>query len=504
MKYHSENGSCFLENTYCSLPQPFYSDTAVSVFPSPKLLLFNEDLAKDLGIANIMLQYTDEEKAGIFSGNVMLDGTRPIAQAYAGHQFGYFNILGDGRAKLLGEWVSPKNIRYDIQLKGSGITAYSRGGDGKAALSPMLREYLISEAMNALGIPTTRSLALTFTGEHIYRSSGYTPGAVLTRIAKSHIRVGTFQFARILSENAVRSLADYAIERHYPELKQRPDSRNGNIYLGFLEKIIEGQAALIAQWQSAGFIHGVMNTDNMSISGETVDYGPCAFMDIYNPQTVFSSIDSLGRYSYENQNAMAKWNLARLAEALMPIIDENEQTALGLVTEKLSLFDTAYEREYSIRMKRKLGLSPDDTTDTGGKNVINGLLTLMEKNTADFTNTFLRLTMAVGDINAAYLEGTEQLFSDPDFFEWTKNWKHRLGLSVKNRNTVYEAMKKSNPFIIPRNHITESVLSAFETGNSLPFSNFFTALKTPYDYDISAEQFQKPNPNPHYKTFCGT
>ena len=327
-----------LENSYESLPKRFYTYAEKSNFPKPNLVLWNEKLAKELEFPD-SIGLSDMEKAEIFSGNEFLDGTSPIAQAYAGHQYGYLNMLGDGRAMLLGEKVLSSGERFDVQLKGSGRTVYSRGGDGRSSLAPMLREYLISEAMAALGIPSTRSLAVVTTGEDIRRES-LLPGAVLTRVASSHIRVGTFQFAASLEPSNLRALADYTIRRHFLHLANEKEDEK---YRLFLRAVIERQASLIARWQSVGFIHGVMNTDNMAISGETIDYGPCAFMDEYNPKTVFSSIDRHGRYRYENQPPIAQWNLARFAETLLPLLSENEEEALLIANEEIMKFKPLYE-----------------------------------------------------------------------------------------------------------------------------------------------------------------
>ena len=372
-----------LENTYINLPDIFYSKQKPSSVPNPQLVAFNYSLAKELKLDIDYL--TSKEGVEILSGNKVLEGTTPIAQAYAGHQFGYFTILGDGRAVLLGELITPKGERLDIQLKGSGETPYSRGGDGKASLGPMLREFIISEAMHGLNIPTTRSLAVVETGETVIRER-LLPGAVLTRIASSHIRVGTFQYvASYGSTEELRSLADYAIERHYKELVNED-----NKYLKFLKAVIEKQADLISKWQLVGFIHGVMNTDNITISGETIDYGPCAFMDTYNPNTVFSSIDRGGRYAYGNQPNIGAWDLARFAESLLPLLSENKDQAINLAQEGISEYPEIFKKKWLAGMRAKLGLFNEEVEDEA---LINELLSLMERYKADFTNTFRALTI---------------------------------------------------------------------------------------------------------------
>lgn len=491
----------WLENTYLSLPEKFYEKVGESRFPDPRLILWNKELAEELGIEERFSRFLEEEKAEIFSGNKKVGEEAAIAEAYCGHQFGYFTMLGDGRAKLIGEYVSEEGERYDFHLKGSGKTPYSRSGDGKAVLGPMLREYLMSEAIHALGIPTTRSLAVTLTGEMIDRY-GPKKGAVLTRVAKSHIRVGTFEFARVSTKEDIYALADYTIERHYPELLELKKEGEESKYLKFLERVVTLQANLIAKWQLVGFIHGVMNTDNMSISGETIDYGPCAFMDAYNPKTVFSSIDAYGRYQYENQPKMAKWNLTRLSEALLPILHGKEEEALKLVKKELNKFDEIYEKAWIAGMRKKLGLN-------GGEedvNLIRELLSLMEETKADFTNTFVRLTCAVGNIDANYLEGTGSLFSEKKFFEWTKKWKKNLEESQLSMEEIFSSMKTMNPFVIPRNYLVERALSGFEAGYENLFQEFYIALKNPYDYDMEKRKFQElnPVPDPYYRTYCGT
>lgn len=496
--------------SYRNLPEYFYTEVGEGDFSKPRLVLYNEELEKDLGLDAVFASLSEEDKALIFSGNKEVSPTiKALAMAYCGHQFGYFTMLGDGRAKLIGEWEN-EGVRYDLHLKGSGKTAYSRNGDGKSAFSPALREYLISEAMFFLGLPTTRSLSVCLTGEKIYRE-GYKHGAVLARVAKSHLRVGTFEFSRITSTEAVRALSDYAINRHFPELLSFSEKGKENRYLKFFEKVVEKQAKLIAKWQKVGFIHGVMNTDNMSIAGETIDYGPCAFMNEYNPRTVFSSIDTMGRYRYENQPEMAKWNLTRLGESLLPILSENEGEALKMINEALSHFDDIYEEAWLCEMRKKLGMNFGDeafliSKKEEDKELIHSLLELMYQNKADFTNTFVRLTLAMGGENADYLEGTKRLFSNPEFFSWTEKWKRRFLLSGELMDSLFSSMKEANPFIIPRNHIVEGALSSFEAGHTGLYLEFYEALRKPFHYDKKFEKFQEldPVPNPNYKTFCGT
>lgn len=514
MNLNQKHSVFTLEQTYCELPEVFYSMSEKSNFPNPVLLMMNEDLAREMGMSDFLLNTSDEEKANLLCANEFFPDTKAISQAYCGHQFGYFNILGDGRAKLLGDFLSLDDNRYDVVLKGAGVTPYSGGGDGKLTMSAALREYLISEAMYSLGIPTARSLAITLTGESIYRN-GYQNAAVITRIAKSHIRVGTLQLARISTKSDLKALCDYSMKRHYPHLLEYSESGLENRYLLFLEEVAVAQAKLIAKWMLTGFIHGVMNTDNMSISGETIDYGPCAFMDIYHPYRVFSSIDTTGRYRYENQPAMGRWNLARLGEAILPLIHEEEEEGAKLVPQMLSKYDEIYEEEWFQGMKQKLGITGEmkvqemsaeekHILEMDDKSLIKTFLNLMQINRADFTNSFVRLTFAMGDVNADYLDGTQELFSNPKFFEWTKKWKKRQSMCSEMQEVRYHSMKRVNPFIIPRNHIVEKVLFDFEGGDADPYRQFLKALKNPYHYDDKNRMFQKVEENPNYRTYCGT
>ena len=451
-----------------------YLRAAPDPAPDPRLLVLNRPLAADLG-----LTLTDDQARDWFSGAALPPGADPIAQAYAGHQFGGFSPqLGDGRAHLLGEVVTPQG-RVDIQLKGSGRTPFSRGGDGKAAIGPMLREYLISEFMAAAGVPTTRALAVVATGEEIWRETKL-PGAVLARVAASHLRVGTFQFFASRGEGAkVKALADYAIARHYPDLAQAEAP-----YLAFLDAVIARQARLIAQWMGLGFIHGVMNTDNMAISGETIDYGPCAFMESYAPGTVFSSIDHTGRYAYANQPLILGWNLARLAETLIPLLDSNPDTAVDLANDRLSGIAPLYRAEWLAVMRRKLGVVGEDAGDA---QLADDLMTAMEG--ADWTLTFRRL---------ANLAALRPLFPDFTRMEaWLPRWRARAGDGAAQR------LSSANPAVIPRNHQVEAALIAATDGDMAPFNALLSAIQQPF---TEAEPFMLPAPTGfgQYVTFCGT
>ncbi|GAA0135377.1 YdiU family protein [Paenibacillus sp. YSY-4.3] len=481
-----------LDNSYARLPEIFYTLQKPVPVREPKLAVLNETLAAALGLNAQMLQ--GSEGAAVFAGNEIPEGALPLAQAYAGHQFGYFTMLGDGRAVLIGEQITPEGQRVDIQLKGSGRTPYSRGGDGRAVLGPMLREYIISEAMHALGIPTTRSLAVVTTGQPVMRESEQT-GAILTRIAASHLRVGTFQFAAQRGEGEeLRALADYAIERHYPETEE--DTAGGNRYLALLRQVIRRQAELIAKWQLVGFIHGVMNTDNMTISGETIDYGPCAFMDTYDPATVFSSIDSQGRYAYGNQPYIGAWNLARLAEALLPLLHEDEEQALKLAEEAIAGFTEQFHGHWLGGMRAKLGLfhaEPEDET------LIKELLKLMHKHREDYTNTFRALTFG-------QWQGMS-LAEDAEFEPWLQRWQARLGRQEETQEASHQLMRNSNPAVIPRNHRVEEALEAAETeGDYSVMERLLGALANPYAHtEEQAEYCTLPEPSHRpYRTYCGT
>lgn len=489
MQQETLNKGWNLKNSYAQLPQPFFTSQVAVPVESPKLIIFNRLLASSLGLDVESLD--SDEGAQIFAGNMIPEGAEPLAQAYAGHQFGNFNMLGDGRALLLGEQITPQGERVDIQLKGSGRTPYSRGGDGRAAVGPMLREYIISEAMYALGIPTTRSLAVVSTGENIIRETER-PGAVLTRVASSHIRVATFQYAaRWGSIDDLRALADYTLHRHFPDVAQAE-----NRYLLFLQEVIKRQAALIAQWQRVGFIHGVMNTDNMAISGETIDYGPCAFMDAYNPSTVFSSIDRQGRYAYGNQPYIAGWNLARFAETLLQLLHEDEEQAVQLAQDAIAQFSELYHHHWLQGMRAKLGLLDEEAEDEA---LIKELLELMEKHSADYTNTFLALTYD-------RLEGTA-LFGTPEFAEWHERWQARLDRQQEEKEVSRQLMRTNNPAVIPRNHRVEEALEQAENHGDLSvMEKLLAVLSDPFAHSPEqAEYAELPAQcNTSYQTFCGT
>ena len=467
-----DNKNLKLENTYCELPNIFYSKEIPEKILNPKLVEFNKELAEDLGLDLKFLN--SDEGIQYLVGNKLLEGSTPIAQAYAGHQFGHFTMLGDGRAILLGEFISRNGQRFDIQLKGAGKTKYSRGGDGKAALGPMLREYIISEGMYGLKIPTTRSLAVISTGENVIREE-ILEGALLVRIAKSHIRVGTFQFARNFGDvEDLKKLADYTLNRHF-----KKDTYEGNSYLYLLKEVINNQAKLISKWQLVGFIHGVMNTDNMTISGETIDYGPCAFMDSYDINTVFSSIDINGRYAYGNQ----------------PKIGDIDN-AIKIAEEALSNYGKLYNEYYFNGMRAKLGLFNKEEED---ENLILSLLTIMNKFKADYTNTFLNLTL--GNLEEM------SIFKSDDFKKWYESWQARLAKQNKSRDEIKKLMQSNNPTVIPRNYIVENAIKAAVNNNDYSVINkFLEALKNPYDYSNISEEYSKiPEvPSCPYKTYCGT
>ncbi|MFP3389522.1 protein adenylyltransferase SelO [Brevibacillus sp. SIMBA_040] len=475
------------DNSYASLPTTFFTKITPNPVGSPQVIMLNEPLAAALGLNVQGL----EQAADVLAGNETPEGAFPLAQAYAGHQFGHFTMLGDGRALLLGEQITPKGERFDIQLKGSGRTPYSRRGDGKAALGPMLREYIISEAMFGLGIPTTRSLAVVTTGEPIYRET-VQPGAVLTRVAASHIRVGTFQYAAAwCSEQELRALADYTLERHFPE-----GLAEENRYLFLLQQVIKRQAALIAKWQLVGFIHGVMNTDNMALSGETIDYGPCAFMDAYDPETVFSSIDTQGRYAYGNQPHIAVWNLARFAETLLPLLDKNEEQALKLAEDAISKFAEQYRSNWVNGMRAKLGIFNEEQEDEA---LIESLLSMMEKVHADFTNTFRALTMEKPE--------DTPLFGTEEFTLWHEQWQARLGRQEESKAASLELMRSSNPAVIPRNYRVEEALeAAVQKGDYSVMKRLLAVLANPYAYSPEQEEYAPlpPCSNRPYQTYCGT
>jgi len=492
------------EHSYATLPPRFYERVQPAPVTHPQLVVFNRGLAAELGFEPDV-DAIEREAAALFSGNRLPDDANPIAMAYAGHQFGGFvPRLGDGRAILLGEIKGRDGVLRDIQLKGAGLTPFSRGGDGRAAIGPMLREYVISEAMHALGIPTTRSLAVVLTGERVYRED-VLPGAVLTRVAASHVRVGTFQyFAARGDQEALRDLLEYVISRHYP------DARNAEApALAVLSAVAERQAALIARWMQVGFIHGVMNTDNMAISGETIDYGPCAFMDKYDPKTVFSSIDHGGRYAYVNQPAIAQWNLARLAETLLPLIDPNSDKAISLATEVIESFIDSFDAHFLEGMRRKIGLS---SALEGDADLINRLLATMQNAEADFTLTFRKLALeANADADKASPGGStawRELFGESSAIDdWLRDWRKRLTQDAQSTTERAAGMRGVNPVFIPRNHRVEAALNAAsKDGDFQPFNQLVGILQRPYvDQPESAEYSLPPEPSQKvFKTFCGT
>lgn len=477
------------DNTYMRLPEVLFESARPDEFAEPRIAVLNHRLADELGVA--LQNYSKDDAAAVFAGQRLPMGAQPIAQAYAGHQFGGFTMLGDGRAILLGEHVTPSGQRVDVQFKGAGQTPYSRRGDGRAALGPMLREYIISEAMHALGIPTTRSLAVVTTGEPVYRED-VLRGAVLTRVAASHIRVGTFQFlAARQDERNLRLLADYTIARHYPAVADAPQK-----YLQFLRAVIDRQAALIAKWQLVGFVHGVMNTDNMAISGETIDYGPCAFMDSYHPATVFSSIDHAGRYAYANQPNIGQWNLARFAETLLPLIDDNEEKAIELATAALTEYATTFKREWLAGMRLKLGLQ---TEVSGDEDFIRDLLEWMTKQQADYTNTFDDLSK-LSDL-------TSDLYRDDNFQTWLRRWQERLHIESQTLESAQSRMSLVNPAVIPRNHrVEEALLAATESDDLSVLHRLVAVLQCPFDRHAESAAYRTPPPPSQcrYRTFCGT
>ena len=475
------------DHTYARLPEALFAPATPARVRAPRVAVLNHRLAGDLGLDLTALP--PEDAAALFAGQTLPDGSRPIAQAYAGHQFGHFTMLGDGRAILLGEHRTPDGRLVDVQFKGSGRTRFSRGGDGLAALGPMLREYVISEALAALGVPTTRSLAVVTTGEPVYRES-VRKGAVLTRVAASHIRVGTFEYAARRDENTLRALADYAIARHYPELIDAPRK-----YLAFFRAVLDRQASLIARWQLVGFVHGVMNTDNMAVSGEAIDYGPCAFMNAYDPATVFSSIDRGGRYAYGNQPAIAQWNLTRLAEALLPLFDSDPETAIAAATEVLEEFPARFEGYWLGGMRQKLGLHTDEAGDAA---LVQELLDWMHKARADFTNTF-------ADLSAGELPNGGR-YEDAEFQSWHARWAERRGRDGRPAESAFALMRTVNPVVIPRNHRVEEALAAAEEHDDLSvLHDLLAALSSPFEASAERAKYRDPPPSEcGYRTFCGT
>ena len=479
------------DNSYARLPEPLFAPAPPVPVRAPGLVFLNDPLAADLGLDAGLMR---DGGAAVVVGNELPPGAEPIAQAYAGHQFGHFTNLGDGRAILLGEQLSPDGRRRDIQLKGAGRTRYSRGGDGRAALGPMLREVVVSEALHALGIPSTRSLAVATTGEVVMRSTPL-PGAVLTRVASSHIRVGTFQYAAALGRRELlEALLDHAIARHDPELA---DLDAGDRPAAFLEAVVERQAALVARWMLVGFVHGVMNTDNMAVSGETIDYGPCAFLDAYDPATVFSSIDEHGRYAYGNQPGIAHWNLARLAESLLPLFPGEGDAVVERARDVLDRFPDRFARAYDDGARAKLGLATEEAAD---RDLFAGLLDRLHREGADFTATFAHLTM-VAEAMAAGHEGAPLPFPD-----WAVAWRSRLAREPEPPAAIAARMRLANPVVIPRNHRVEEALTAAEGGDRGPLERLLDVLRDPFAATPANEPYRGGPPAGcgRYRTFCGT
>ena len=470
--------------SYLGLAPEFYTELAPTPVAQPELVLVNSELAHDLALD--FAADTPANIAELLSGNRLPEGARPFAQAYAGHQFGHLTMLGDGRALVLGEQVLADGSRFDIQLKGSGRTPYSRQGDGRAALGPMLREYLISEAMHALGVPTTRSLAVVQSGELVFREQALA-GAILTRVASSHIRIGTFVHAAALAKpQSLRDLLSYTIQRHYPDLLPAD-----NQALALLEAVAARQASLLAHWQRVGFIHGVMNTDNVALSGETIDYGPCAFLDSYDPKTVFSSIDRNGRYCFGNQPAIGQWNLARFAESLLPMLHDDRDQALELARAVVNDFARLYQEQYLRTMRAKLGLAEAQADD---EQLIADLLSWMHSQRADYTNSFLALLD----------EQWQPPYTSSDFQRWHQRWRRRAGANVGGLAQAREIMQAHNPRVIPRNHAVEQALESALTGNMQDFHNLLAALRSPYRAQEQHHLYQQPVEIANYRTFCGT
>lgn len=477
-----------LEQSYRRLPAHCFAEQPPVPVRAPRVVILNHALADSLGLDLRGLDH--DQAAAFFAGNLLPEGAIPIAQAYAGHQFGHFTMLGDGRAILLGEQLTPSGDCFDLQFKGSGRTRYSRGGDGRAALGPMLREYIISEAMAALGIPSTRSLAVVTTGEAVIREKAL-PGAVLTRVAASHIRVGTFEYFRAVDDpQGLKILADYTIDRHFPELRDTEDR-----HLGLLRAVAERQAALVAAWMHVGFIHGVMNTDNMAVSGETIDYGPCAFMDRYDPATVFSSIDRRGRYAYLNQPGIAQWNLDRLAESLQPLLGDDPGHATAC-DEVIAGFADLFQHHWLTGMRRKIGLANEEPGDVS---LIQSFLKWMYGKGLDYTNTFR-------EIAVAGIPGDE-VYDDPEFLDWHARWNERRSRQSLSTEAVIALMKSVNPAVIPRNHLVEEALeAATDRGDLGPLHRFLEVLAHPYQDRDDVARYRQPAPPDlqNYKTFCGT
>jgi serine/tyrosine/threonine adenylyltransferase len=477
------------DNSYTSLPKTMFARLAPTKVTAPNMIIFNDSLATKMGLT---LPVSEQDQAQLFTGNIIPEGAEPIAQAYAGHQFGHFTMLGDGRAIVLGEHLTPDNKRIDIQFKGSGPTPFSRGGDGRAALGPMLREYIISEAMHSLNIPTTRSLAVATTGEDVYRETGTLDGAILTRVAASHLRVGTFEYLAMSGDvENTKILIEYALQRHYPEINSDTPPA-----LTLLKGVMEQQLNLVINWLRVGFIHGVMNTDNVTISGETIDYGPCAFMDIYKNDTVFSSIDHGGRYAFGNQHHIVKWNLTRFAETLLPLLNSDNKKAVDIATQVIESYDEEFDKKWLNMMSKKLGLFGEEL---GDKNLITELLTLMEQNQADYTNTFRYLLSEKVPF--------ESMFNEDSFKSWQQKWKQRKAMNTTSTDNSDQLLKTNNPAVIPRNHkVEEALKAASQNGNLTPLNDLLAILKDPYKTQPENSPYQSgpPTDGEQYQTFCGT
>ena len=473
-----------LQSSYTQISDKLFSELKPDAVTNPSTVIVNNELAEKLGLN--LKGISEEDLSNLFSGNSLPHGSKPFAQAYAGHQFGQFTILGDGRAHIVGEQVTPDGEIFDIQYKGSGRTPYSRGGDGKAALGPMLREYLISEAMYYLGIPTTRSLAVVETGEKVYREVPL-KGSILTRVASSHIRIGTFQFLAVHKDyEGMKSLLDFSIKRHFSNLKF-----SENLAIEFIKAVMQKQINLIVEWMRVGFIHGVMNTDNSTISGETIDYGPCAFMDHYDANTVFSSIDTQGRYSFANQPSIIQWNLVRLAECLLPLIDKDEKRSIEIAQNLINTFSSLFKDKWLQMMKKKLGIKDQSEDD---EELINNLIKWMQQKKPDFTNTFCNLMN--------YDHADDEEFEDDEFNNWKKEWKKRVG-----SKEYLDVMMSCNPTLIPRNYLVEEALSEAETdGKFDKFNELNEIISSPYQLKkVNIKYLETPSKtNIPYKTFCGT
>ena len=473
-----------LQSSYTQISDKLFSELKPDAVTNPSTVIVNNELAEKLGLN--LKGISEEDLSNLFSGNSLPHGSKPFAQAYAGHQFGQFTILGDGRAHIVGEQVTPDGEIFDIQYKGSGRTPYSRGGDGKAALGPMLREYLISEAMYYLGIPTTRSLAVVETGEKVYREVPL-KGSILTRVASSHIRIGTFQFLAAHKDyEGMKSLLDFSIKRHFSNLKF-----SENLAIEFIKAVMQKQINLIVEWMRVGFIHGVMNTDNSTISGETIDYGPCAFMDHYDANTVFSSIDTQGRYSFANQPSIIQWNLVRLAECLLPLIDKDEKRSIEIAQNLINTFSSLFKDKWLQMMKKKLGIKDQSEDD---EELINNLIKWMQQKKPDFTNTFCNLMN--------YDHADDEEFEDDEFNNWKREWKKRV-----ESKEYLNVMMSCNPTLIPRNYLVEEALSEAETdGKFDKFNELNEIISSPYQLKkVNIKYLETPSKtNIPYKTFCGT